>query len=131
MPLTDHRIAALSKGVRVKQARAEMKHRIKAGEVKISVILHAPTLLDHLVGMELAKLLAAIHGVSYAMARELCEELRIPATKPLGKTTYRQRRIIASHVGARWEAVPAEPQEKGRALIHHADHKPHAATRCA
>lgn len=107
--LTDQRIANLSRGTRVRQQRAQLKREVKAGEALVSSTLSTPTLPAYLVGMEVGKLIAAIGGVSYEKACKLCEELRISPLNPLGKLTYRQRRVIASHITSRWEKENPAP----------------------
>lgn len=118
MPLTDQRIRNLERAHDVRKLRAELKRQVKAGEVKVSSSLSIPTLPSYLVGLEVGKFLALIRGVSYKKAVALCEELRVNALNPLGKLTYRQRRVIAAHVESRWEAKQ-EVEGSGRGAIEH------------
>lgn len=88
----------------VRKRRAQIKAEIKDGKVLISELLvdTAGGVPDWLEDFAIAQLLSAMHRVSFDMACALCESLRIPPLKTVGKLTYRQRREVADHV-AEWE----------------------------
>lgn len=101
---------ATRRGVEVRTRRAQLKREIKAGEVLISELLidtagGVPLWLENFA---IGQLLSAMNKVSFDMGCALCESLRIPPLKTVGAMTYRQRRVVASHV-AEWEksAVPS------------------------
>jgi hypothetical protein len=94
--------------IEVRQRRAQLKAEVKSGEVKISEPLTEPTTL-----------LAAVRQQSFKSACALLAELRIPELKPLGKMTYRQRRVIADHVAAKWEREPKPKGKSGRTVRPH------------
>jgi len=108
--VTTHLAKATRCSNEVRATRSKFKRDIKAGEVLISKLLieTAGGVADWLETFEVAHLLSAMEGVSFEMGCELCETLRIPPLKTVGAMTYRQRRVIASHV-AEWEksAVPS------------------------
>jgi hypothetical protein len=95
-------IEASHRSAEVRAARVELKRQVKAGEVCVSELLAEVHLPDWLHGMEIRKLLEAIHGVSDKMAAKLCDELHFAAWKPIGRMTYRQRRAAAAAV-VKWE----------------------------
>jgi hypothetical protein len=98
----------------VRTRRAQLKREVKAGEVHVSELLAATAgdVPDWLENFAIAHLLSAMPRVSFEMGCGLCEALRIPPLKPIGKMTYRQRREVADHV-AEWESTVPSGGKRG------------------
>jgi len=85
---------ALARANSVRQARAELKRRVAAGEVTVAeVVLACPWEAE---GMRVWDLLTSQHRWGRTRCRNLLAAIPIPETKTIGSMTDRQRRMLAA-----------------------------------
>ena len=96
---TPQRLQALERANRVRLARAELKRRVAAGQLKAAeVVLATPWEAD---SMPVAELLTSQRRWGVERARRCLGLLHISETKPIGTMTERQRRaLVAALEGA-------------------------------
>ncbi len=101
---------ALEQANRVRLARAELKRRVAAEEVRAAdVVLSCPW---HAVGMEVSELLTSQRRWGRARCRRLLRSLGVPENKPLGDLTERQRTELAQVLSAGLPRSGAAPPSR-------------------
>ncbi len=95
-PAPQHMLA-LEQANRVRLARAELKRRVAAEEVRaVDVVLSCPW---HTEGMEVSELLTSQRRWGRARSQRVLRSLGVPENKPLGHLTDRQRTELARELG--------------------------------
>ncbi len=86
-------LRALEKANEIRLARAELKRRIALGEVSVAeVILDCPDAADR---WSISDLLMSQRRWGSSRCRKFLSSNQIAETRPVGKLTERQRRILA------------------------------------
>ena len=81
-PLTpDQRAAALEKAARARKERAEVKARLKKGDLTLSQVLKDGQTDDILGKMKVSALLEAVPGIGKVRARQIMDELAISESR--------------------------------------------------
>lgn len=98
--LTDEqRKEALSKAAEARKARAELKDKLKRGDITLKEVL-AKAQDDEIVGKtKVSALLEAMPKVGKVEAKEIMEELEIAPTRRLRGLGERQRRALLERFG--------------------------------
>lgn len=92
------RLRALVRANEVRLARAELKRRIAAGSVTAAeVILTCP---EEAASWSVGELLVSQRRWGSTRCRKFLSSSQIVETKPIGRLTERQRRVLASALGA-------------------------------
>jgi hypothetical protein len=93
--LTDaQRAAALDKAVGVRRARAELKDRLKAGDISLKQVFQDADSDEIVAKMRVSELLQALPGVGKAKAQQMMTDLDIAANRRLRGLGDRQRTRI-------------------------------------
>src|SRR6476660_1911675 len=102
-------LRALEHANKVRLARAELKRRIAAGDVRVpDVVLESPW---EARSMELSELLMSQKRWGRERCRRLLLALGIPENKPIGTLTDRQRAALAAML----DAAPSERRAQAEA----------------
>jgi S13-like H2TH domain len=110
---------ALALANEYKSKRYQLGEEVKAGEVKLSEVLHEPTLPIWLEGETCSRLLRRIPRLGTQRVSALLAELRIGQMRRVGGLTYRQRRELSealAHEENRWNASGRRAIQHGRGL---------------
>jgi hypothetical protein len=92
-PAPQH-MRALARANSVRQARAELKRQVAAGEVTVAeVLLACPAEAE---GMKVCDLLTSQHRWGLTRCHNLLAEVPLPETKTIGSMTERQRRALVA-----------------------------------
>jgi hypothetical protein len=94
------RLAALGRANQIRGERAELKARIRAGEISVSRLIADPP--QCLANAGLAELLLAVPGVGKVRVGRLLERTRLSPNKALGSLTDRQRGELERALGS-WQ----------------------------
>jgi hypothetical protein len=87
-------LCALERANKVRQARAQLKRRVGAGELTAAeVILSCPWQVRT---MSVGELLVSQRSWGRVRSGRLLQSLRVPDSKQVGRLTERQRRALAS-----------------------------------
>lgn len=98
--LTDEqRKAALAKAAEARKARAELKEKLKRGDITLKEVLDQAQ-DDEIVGKtKVSALLEALPKVGKVKAKEIMDNLEIAQTRRLRGLGDRQRRALLEHFG--------------------------------
>jgi hypothetical protein len=120
--MTDHtattipgpqRLRALERANEIRLARAGLKRRIALGEVSAAeVLIECPEAADR---WPVGDLLMSQRRWGSTRCRKFLNRNQILETKPIGKLTERQRRLLAAGLEERREA-PRSPLEPNRGI---------------
>ena len=103
-------LRALGKANRVRLARAELKRKVAAGEVRAAeVVLDCPW---EAASMEIGDLLRSQRRWGEARCRRLLVSVGLPEHKQLGTLTDRQRKLLAAVL----EAAPGTARTRSLSL---------------
>ena len=103
-------LRALGKANRVRLARAELKRKVAAGEVRAAeVVLDCPW---EAASMEIGDLLRSQRRWGEARCRRLLVSVGLPEHKQLGTLTDRQRKLLAAVL----EAAPGTARARSPSL---------------
>ncbi len=93
----DQRRAALEKAAEARRVRAELKRKLKAGEISLEELLERSSGSDHLAKMRVAEVLASLPGYGKVRARRLMDELSIAESRRLrGLGTKQREKLLAT-----------------------------------
>ena len=99
-PLTpDQRAAALEKAARARKERAEVKARLKKGELTLSQVLKDGQTDDILGKMKVSALLEAVPGIGKVRARQIMERLGIAESRRVRGLGANQRAALENEFG--------------------------------
>ena len=99
-PLTpEQRAAALEKAAAARKARAELKHRLKAGTTTLADVLDSGETDDAVGKMRVVALLEAMPGVGKVRAQKLIEELEISPSRKVRGLGAKQREALLKAFG--------------------------------
>ena len=90
----EQRAAALAEAQRVRQVHAEVRQRLKAGEIGLDDLLARADQSDEIARMRVAKVLESLPRVGPVTARRMMERLDIAASRRLGGLGPRQRTAL-------------------------------------
>ena len=97
-PAEPQHLRALARANEVRLARAELKRRVADGEVDVAeVVLDCPWEAE---SMPVAELLMSQRRWGVNRCRRTLQAIPVPAHKPVGAMTERQRRELASRLAA-------------------------------
>ncbi len=109
-------LKALERANRVRLARADLKRRIMAQEVRPEeVVLNCPWEAE---GMSISDLLMSQRRWGRARCRRLLISLGVPENKRIGTMTDRQRLALAALLSARAQGRPSALGEPVRQDVH-------------
>ena len=91
------RLAALGRANEVRRARAELKARVRGGEVGLVGLIGEPP--ECLLTASLAEVLLAAPGVGKVRLRRILSGARLSPAKALGTLTERQRTELIRAIG--------------------------------
>jgi signal recognition particle GTPase len=95
----DQRQAALEKAAAVRRQRAELKERLKMGNVTLKELLEQGQ-QDEIIGkMKVASVLESLPGLGKVKARRLMEEVGISETRRVQGLGDQQRRKLFEKLG--------------------------------
>ncbi|WKD59217.1 integration host factor, actinobacterial type [Corynebacterium caspium] len=98
--LTDEqRKAALAKAAEARKARAELKEKLKRGEITLKEVLNQAQENEIIGKTKVSALLEALPKVGKVKAKEIMEELEIAPTRRLRGLGDRQRRALLERFG--------------------------------
>ncbi len=97
VPANSQRLAALARANQVRSERAELKARVRAGEVGLVGLIAEPP--ECLATASLAEVLLAAPGVGKVRLRRVLDASRLSPAKPLGTLTERQRSELIRTLG--------------------------------
>jgi hypothetical protein len=92
------RLRALERANEVRLGRAELKRQIAIGDVSAAEVILDPPLPAQ--SWAVAELLMSQRRWGSTRCRKFLQRNRINETKPLGQLTERQRRMLATQLGA-------------------------------
>ncbi len=92
------RLRALERANEVRLARAELKRRIAGGQVSAAEVILAPP--EEALSWAVGELLMSQRRWGSTRCRKFLGRNQITETKPLDKLTVRQRRLLATQLGA-------------------------------
>lgn len=95
----DQRAAALTKAAAARTRRAEMKAKLKSGDVALSELLDAAHGDDALAKMRVVALLEALPGVGHVTARALMETIGISEARRVRGLGPHQRAALIERFG--------------------------------
>jgi hypothetical protein len=99
-PLTpDQRAAALEKAARARKERAEVKARLKKGELSLSQVLKDGQTDDIIGKMKVSALLEAVPGIGKVRARQIMERLGIAESRRVRGLGANQRAALENEFG--------------------------------
>ena len=99
-PLTpDQRAAALEKAARARKERAEVKARLKKGDLTLSQVLKDGQTDDILGKMKVSALLEAVPGIGKVRARQIMERLGIAESRRVRGLGANQRTALENEFG--------------------------------
>lgn len=87
----------LDRGNEVRLHRADLKRRLKAGEVDLIVVLEDPKCAT----MHIYDALMALPGVGRTKVSKVLRDLKIGPTRECGQLTYRQRLALSLWISRR------------------------------
>ena len=90
----DQRRAALEKAAAARQQRAEVKERLKSGELTLGALFDAGDRDDALGKLKVIGMLESLPGVGKVRARRLMQELEISESRRLRGLGGNQRRRL-------------------------------------
>jgi len=96
----EQRTAALHKAAAARKERAELKERLKRGQVTLSEVLTAGESSDVIAKMRISAVLEALPGIGKVRAEKLMRELRISDTRRVRGLGDNQRRALLEELGS-------------------------------
>ncbi len=96
----EQRTAALHKAAAARKERAELKERLKRGEVSLSEVLTAGQSSDVVANMRVSAVLEALPGIGKVRAERLMRELHISETRRVRGLGDNQRRALLEELGS-------------------------------
>jgi hypothetical protein len=93
----EQRKAALESAIRVRHERADLKAKIKAGEVSVEAVLGMDIAAAE--GMRVVDLIKACPGYGEAKAKKLMDELGIPENRRVKGLGKNQREALVKALG--------------------------------
>src|SRR5215470_4518080 len=94
-PLTpEQRTAALEKAARARKDRAEIKNRLKRGEITLSAVLDQGQTEDTAGKMKVSALLESMPGVGKVRAQQIMERLGIAESRRIRGLGAKQRAAL-------------------------------------
>ena len=104
MPLptlsAEERTAALEKGVRVRQQRAEVKKLLKQGTTTLPAVLAKAATDDALAKMKVVTLVESMPGVGKVRAKQIMDRIGIAEGRRIGGLGPNQRRDLEAEFAA-------------------------------
>ena len=111
-PLTpEQRAAALEKAAAARQARAEVKNRLKYSQGTLSEVIKEGQTNDVVGKMKVSSLLESLPGVGKARAAKIMERLEISPTRRVRGLGANQRRALETEFGGEKVAAEQVPVE--------------------
>src|SRR5215467_3919896 len=99
-PLTpEQRTAALEKAARARKDRAEIKNRLKRGEITLSAVLDQGQTEDTAGKMKVSALLESMPGVGKVRAQQIMERLGIAESRRVRGLGAKQRAALEAEFG--------------------------------
>ena len=95
----EQRRKALEKAAEARRVRAELKQRIKAGEVSLREVLQLASGTEALAKMKVADVLEAMPSYGKVKARKLMERLDISPSRRLRGLGTKQRAALSEEFG--------------------------------
>ena len=96
----EQRMENLKKGTEARKARAELREKVKSGELKITDVLAMSD--DPVVAkMKVSALIEALPGYGKAKAAKLMEEIQISESRRVKGLGSRQREELLERLGAK------------------------------
>lgn len=95
----EQRAAALKKAAEARAQRAQMKGRLKSGEVALSAVLVQAETDEALAKMKVVSLLESLPGVGHATARSLMERIGISEARRVRGLGPHQRAALVERFG--------------------------------
>lgn len=96
----EQRRQALEKAAEARKARAEVKHKLKAGTLRLAQVLAQPD--DVTVGkMKVSAVLEALPGVGKVRARKIMEKLEVSPSRRVRGLGEKQRQALLEEFGER------------------------------
>lgn len=95
----EQRAAALEKAAAARKARAELKDRLKQGEMTFGDVLARADVEEVIGKLKVASVLEALPGIGKVRAAQIMERLHIAASRRLRGLGEHQRRLLLSEFG--------------------------------
>lgn len=95
----EQRTAALHKAAAARKERAELKERLKRGEVTLTEVITAGDTSDVVAKMRVSAVLEALPGIGKVRAEKLMRQLRISETRRVRGLGDNQRRALLEELG--------------------------------
>lgn len=92
----EERAAALAKAAEVRKARAELKEKLKNGQVTLSELLDKAENDDVIGKLKVATVLQALPGIGKVKASQTMEKLKIADSRRLRGLGEQQRKALLS-----------------------------------
>ena len=92
----EQRAAALAKAAQVRKARAELKEKLKNGQVTLSELLDKAENDDVVGKLKVAAVLQALPGIGKVKATQTMEKLKIADSRRLRGLGEQQRKALLS-----------------------------------
>ena len=92
----EERAAALAKAAQVRKARAELKEKLKNGQVTLSELLDKAENDDVVGKLKVATVLQALPGIGQVKATQTMEKLKIADSRRLRGLGEQQRKALLS-----------------------------------
>jgi len=92
----EERAAALAKAAEVRKARAELKEKLKNGQVTLSELLDKAENDDVIGKLKVATVLQALPGIGKVKATQTMEKLKIADSRRLRGLGEQQRKALLS-----------------------------------
>ena len=93
----EERLASLEKAKAARRARAEMKAKLKAGEVSIEAFLNGVDDNEVIARMPVKQFLCACPGIGAAHAKSIMETIGIAETRRVGGLGVRQKAALLEY----------------------------------
>jgi hypothetical protein len=90
----EDRAAALEKAARSRKERAEVKNRLKTGQMTVEDVLDLALTNEVIAGMKVLAMLQSLHGIGKVRARETMVRLGIAENRKIGGLGKNQRTVL-------------------------------------
>ena len=95
----EQRHAALEKAARARQVRAEVKERLKAGDLTLPALLDLAATDEMVANLKVLSMLESLPGIGKVRARRLLRDLEISESRRLRGLGEHQRRRVLEQFG--------------------------------
>jgi len=95
----EQRTAALHKAAAARKERAELKERLKRGEVTLAEVIESGASSEFVAKMRVSAVLEALPGIGKVRAERLMRELHISETRRVRGLGDNQRRALLQELG--------------------------------